>query len=140
MQTCSIGEAVKQLGISADTLRYYEKIELIPRVARNASGVRAYNAKDLSRLRFIQRAQAMNFSLAEIAELVKMRENPTTARQDVRALTHRKLKDVKTRLDELQTLHHELQLLVNLCAESQAECPIIDRLERDDPAKVDPDA
>tara|TARA_R110002167_G_scaffold9917_1_gene45712 strand:- start:65 stop:487 length:423 start_codon:yes stop_codon:yes gene_type:complete len=140
METCSIGEAVKRLGISADTLRYYEKIDLIPRVARNASGIRSYSAKDLSRLRFIRRAQAMNFSLAEIAELVKMRDNPTTARREVRALTHRKLQAVKERLDGLQVLHNELQLLVNLCAESQAECPIIDRLDRDGPSESDPDA
>ncbi len=139
MQTCSIGEAVKQLGISADTLRYYEKIDLIPATARNASGFRVYSAKDLSRLRFIKRAQAMNFSLAEIAELVKMRDNPETARREVRELTHGKLQEVKQRLDELQTLHHELQLLVNLCTESQEKCPILERLNRDIPAGVDPD-
>ena len=140
METCSIGEAVKRLGISADTLRYYEKIDLIPRVTRTASGIRSYSAKDLSRLRFIKRSQAMNFSLAEIADLVKMRENPTAARQEVRALTHRKLKTVKERLYELQTLHHELQLLVNLCVDSQDECPIIDRLNSERPSGLDQDA
>jgi DNA-binding transcriptional MerR regulator len=132
MHICSIGEAAQQLGISADTLRYYEKINLIPRVARNVSGIRSYSAKDLSRLRFIKRAQAMNFSLKEIAELLKMREKPTSARQEVRELTYQKLEAVKERLNELQTLHNELQLLVNLCADGQGECPIIERLDSED--------
>ncbi|HCS29286.1 MAG TPA: heavy metal-responsive transcriptional regulator, partial [Spongiibacteraceae bacterium] len=51
-----IGEVVEHLGISADTLRYYEKIHLLPRVSRNSSGIRLYGKKDLSRLRFIKRA------------------------------------------------------------------------------------
>ncbi len=141
MQICSIGEAAQQLGISADTLRYYEKINLIPRVTRTASGFRAYSAKDLSRLRFIKRSQAMNFSLKEIAELLTMREKPTAARSEVRELTYQKLKKVKERLNELQTLHQELQLLVNLCTDSQdGECPIIDSLDVDSKnALVSPD-
>ncbi|MEK7758413.1 MAG: MerR family transcriptional regulator, partial [Pseudomonadota bacterium] len=56
------------LGLSADTLRYYEKIGLLQRISRNTAGVRYYSEQDISRLRFIQRAQKMNFSLAEIAD------------------------------------------------------------------------
>lgn len=56
-----IGDVVRELGLSADTLRYYEKIGLLPRVARDPSGLRRYESRDLSRLRFIQRAQKMGF-------------------------------------------------------------------------------
>ncbi|WP_254774072.1 MerR family transcriptional regulator [Marinobacter sp. AC-23] len=52
-----IGKVTEQLDISADTLRYYEKINLLPRVYRNTAGVRQYSDKDLSRLSFIKRAQ-----------------------------------------------------------------------------------
>ncbi len=62
-----IGEVTRRLNISADTLRYYEKIHLLPPIARNASGLRSYCDKDLSRLKFIKRAQRMGFSLEEIS-------------------------------------------------------------------------
>ena len=63
-----IGDVTKQFNVTADTLRYYEKIGLFPNVSRTTAGVRQYNDKDLSRLRFIKRAQYMNFSLDEIKD------------------------------------------------------------------------
>ena len=65
----TIGWVSSQLGMSIDTLRYYEKIGLLPPVRRTASGQRRYSSPDLSRLRFIRRAQGMGFSLEEIAQL-----------------------------------------------------------------------
>mgnify|MGYP002620975450 CR=1 FL=1 len=127
----TIGEAARQLEISVDTLRYYEKIGLLPKVSRAESGIRQYSDKDLSRLKFIKRAQQMNFTLAEIGDLLKMRENPRHARDEVRQLTVEKLKEVEIRLSELDTLRKELSLLVNLCAASDGGCPIIDRIDED---------
>ena len=129
--TYKIGEVTKLLSLSADTLRYYEKIKLLPRVGRNASGVREYDDKDISRLKFIQRAQKMNFSLAEIADLLKMRENPQQVRNEVRQLTADKLSEVDAHLESLTTLRNELQLLLNLCQGSEDGCPIIDGLDKD---------
>src|SRR3990172_5350467 len=95
-----IGDVTERLGLSADRLRYYEKIGLLPKVGRSTSGIRFYSDKDLSRLQFIQRAQAMDFSLAEIAQLLEMRESPQRARPKVRELTRNKLTEVSARLDE----------------------------------------
>jgi len=124
-----ISEVSKLLGLSADTLRYYEKITLIPKVQRSSGGVRLYSDSDLSRLRFIRRAQSMNFSLAEIGDLLSMREDPQHARDEVRELTHRKLAAINQQLAELDTLRKELQLLVNLCTGSEDGCPIIEGLD-----------
>ncbi len=124
-----IGDVTQRLGISADTLRYYEKIGLLPPIYRVASGIRAYRERDLSRLRFIQRAKSMNFSLQEIGQLLEMREDPQHAREDVRKLTHRKLNEVEDHLKQLGTLRNELTLLINLCRGVEAGCPIIDDLE-----------
>jgi len=129
MNVYRIGDITEQLGLSADTLRYYEKIGLLPRVARTPSGIRQYDDKDISRLKFIQRAQKMNFSLAEIGYLLQMREDPQHARDDVRELTHRKLKEVENHMDELGTLRKELSLLLNLCRGAEAGCPIIEDLD-----------
>jgi DNA-binding transcriptional MerR regulator len=119
-----IGEVGRLLGLSADTLRYYERIGLLPRVARRA-GVRRYSERDLSRLRFVQRAQRMNFTLTEIGALLRMREAPARARREVRALTARKLAEVEAGLQELDALRRELTLLLNLCAEGEGGCPIL---------------
>lgn len=117
------------LGLSADTLRYYEKIQLLPKVARTASGIRVFDDKDISRLKFIQRAQKMNFSLAEIGELLHMREDPQHARDEVRQLTTHKLAEVESHIEDLATLRKELQLLLNLCQASKEGCPIIKGIE-----------
>lgn len=125
-----IGDVTVQTGFSADTLRYYEKTGLLTNVARAASGVRLYSDKDLSRLRFIQRAKTMNFSLDEIAQLLQMRENPAKVRRSVRELTQHKLNQVESHLKTLTTLRNELTLLVNLCTGAKDGCPIIDEIDQ----------
>jgi DNA-binding transcriptional MerR regulator len=125
-----IGKVTEKLGISADTLRYYEKIKLLPRIYRNTAGVRLYNDKDLSRLGFIKRAQKMGFSLAEISALLDFRENPQTARPQVRSLAFQKLTDIELHLEELGRLRDELRLLTNLCGASPDGCPILESLDK----------
>lgn len=131
-----IGDIARLLGVSADTLRYYEKIGLLPRVGRSGAGLREYGERDVSRLRFIQRAQKMGFSLAEIAHLLAMRENPQQARDDVRTLTAAKLDEVEARLKELTLLRDELRLLLNLCRGAKDGCPIIETIDK--PGKKKP--
>ena len=126
-----IGEVTERTGLSADTLRYYEKIGLLPGVSRNDSGIRLYSDKNLSRLNFIKRAQHMNFKLEEIKQLLLMREDPQHAKNDVRQLTAKKLEDIESHLADLSTLRNELTLLLNLCRASEDGCPIIEDLDAD---------
>ncbi|MBI5751576.1 MAG: MerR family transcriptional regulator [Hydrogenophilales bacterium] len=130
-----IGDMASLLGMSADTLRYYEKLGLLPRVGRSGAGLREYGERDVSRLRFIQRAQKMGFSLAEIAHLLAMRENPHLARDEVRILTSVKLEEVEARLKELTLLRDELRLLLNLCRGAKDGCPIIETIGQPSPKK-----
>jgi len=130
MSQYRIGDVSQKLGLSADTLRYYEKIGLLPKVGRNGAGIRFYNDRDLSRLRFIQRAQQMDFTLAEIRELLRMREAPQKARKRVRELTAHKLAEVESRLAELQALRRELALLMNLCSAGGKSCGIIKAINK----------
>ncbi len=124
-----IGEVTRRLGMSADTLRFYEKIGMLPRVTRNGSGVRRYERADLARLKFIQRARLMNFSLDEIRNLLQFRSDPSGSKAQVRELTRRKLDDISARVDALQALHRELDLLMDSCTGSGKSCPIIDGIE-----------
>ncbi len=130
MAAYRIGEISDRLDLSVDTLRYYEKISLLPRVARNASGLRTYDDRDIARLEFIQRAQKMNFTLSEISQLMRMREAPQMVRPEVRELTRRKLDDIEACLADLKTLRNELQLLLNLCDSSADGCPIIEEIDK----------
>ncbi len=124
-----IGEVSKKLNISTDTLRYYEKIKLLPRISRLASGLRVYSKKDLSRIMFIKRAQRMKFSLKDIANLLNFRERPQTAKPEIRKLANQRLNDIEEHLIALETLRNELTLLIGLCQKSNDGCPILDSFE-----------
>ena len=131
MSHYAIGELAEASGLSRDTLRYYERLGLLQQVGRDPGGRRVYGERHLSALHFIRRAQSMGFSLEEIGKLLQFREDPTTARSDVRELMQQKLKLVEQQLQELQLLRNEMVLLLNLCgcvSDSDA-CPILDSLE-----------
>jgi len=129
MSGLSIGEASRELGVSVDTLRYYEKIGLLPRIARDPGGRRRYEPSDLSRLRFIRRAQRCDFSLDEIAQLLELRSQNDAARPAVQRLTEHKIVEVKARIMDLDRLQRELDGLLNLCRGSDNGCPILEGLE-----------
>ena len=126
-----IGAVTRRLNISADTLRYYEKIHLLPSISRDASGLRNYCENDVSHLKFIKRAQRMGFSLEEIGHLLEFRSAPQQAKPEIRQLAGDKLADIEDHLQELKTLRNELSLLINLCANSEDGCPIIEGLDDD---------
>lgn len=129
--TLRIREAARTVGLSADTLRYYEKINLVPRPAVSVGGQRAYVERDLARLRFVSRAQSLGFTLDEIRQLLRFRENPRRRIAGVRELAKRKCKALETQREALDQMYRELTLLVNLCSGSGASCPILDRMDAD---------
>lgn len=109
---CHIGAIHEQLGLSCDTLRYYEKIGLIRKVKRSKGGVRCYTDNDISRLQFIIQAKCMNFSLDEIKILLSLRENPILSSRKARNLAHHKIKSIEKRIMQLETLQDELSTLL----------------------------
>jgi DNA-binding transcriptional MerR regulator len=125
-----IGDIKTITGHSPDTLRYYEKIGVLPTIARNSSGLRLYDKKDISHLQFIKRAQSMNFTLDEIKSLLKMRENPIQCKDSIRQLTFEKLQNIEEQLKNLTTMKKEFTLLLNLCRGSKNGCPIIEDFDQ----------
>lgn len=125
----TIGETSRRTGYTPDTLRYYERIGLLKPMARDAGGRRRYGHADLERLGFIRRAGKMNFSLAEIAQLLALRDNPGRKRAQVRRLAAAKLEIIDEHIDALVHLRGELELLLNLCTGTAGSCPILDRLD-----------
>jgi MerR family mercuric resistance operon transcriptional regulator len=116
------------VGVHVETIRYYQRLKLVPEPPRPVGSIRRYTETDADRLRFIKRAQAMGFTLAEITSLLSLQ-----ARRSCRAtreLAAAKLVLVDTRIRELCNLRKELAGLIADCdANTQdARCPVIQRL------------
>ena len=124
-----IGEAARRSGFSPDTLRYYDKIGLMPRVGRDAGRRRDYVESDIDRLAFIQRAKSVDFSLEDIRILLRLRAAPSAARQEVLHLTQAKLAEIERKLADLAQLKGELTRLTGACcAMGGPSCPILEQL------------
>lgn len=137
--SCTIGEMSRRSGHTPDTLRYYERIGLLKPVPRDNGGRRRYGRAELERLAFIGRARKMNFSLAEIGDLLELRDRPGNNRQRVSRLAASKLETIDEHIRELTYLRHELELLLNLCAGSSDGCPILEALAHDRTGALPPD-
>lgn len=125
-----IGQVAKELSVNVDTLRYYEKIQLLGVIKRTDTGIRLYSSNDVTRIVFIKEAQKVGFSLEEIRQLLSFRDNPTVSKPSVRSLVAKKYQVIEQRITELQALKKELSSLTALCLESEGDCPILNRFER----------
>ncbi|ROR98937.1 MerR family copper efflux transcriptional regulator/MerR family gold-responsive transcriptional activator of gol and ges genes [Sinobacterium caligoides] len=126
-----IGELADKTHVSVDTLRYYEKIGLMPAVKRRGSGQRVYGDAELETLCFIKRAQLMAFSLKEIAELLKIRSNEHVMHEQAQLMARDKLVLLDEQITELTELRQELSAMLADCEQSSSDgdCPIIQGLQ-----------
>ena len=102
MQTIGIGTLARRAGVGIDTVRYYERSGLLAPNTRLASGYRRYSDAEVSRLRFIRRAQALGFSLKEIGDLLAVSSKRDVA--SVKRSAMAKLADVENRIAELERI------------------------------------
>ena len=132
MPTLTIGKLARETGVAAETLRYYERRGLITPTQRTTSGYRLYRPDATRRLRFIRRAQALGFSLDEIAELLSLSDNPTKSAAEVKQLTHTKVSDIDARIRDLERMKQGLVALKASCSGhgSTADCPILAALNQ----------
>jgi DNA-binding transcriptional MerR regulator len=95
------GEIARRAGVSADTLRHYERRGLVAKPRRLANGYRAYPPEALDRVLLIQRALAVGFTLDELSGLLRARDRGHPPCREVRTLAERKLRDVDRQLEDL---------------------------------------
>lgn len=121
----SIGQLAKHGGVRIDTVRYYERNGLLTPSARLTSGYRRYGQNELSRLRFIRRAQQLGFSLKEIQSLLGLSAQRNVAQ--VKRTAQAKLADVEARIADLQRVRRGLAQMVEACPGhgKATECPIL---------------
>jgi Cu(I)-responsive transcriptional regulator len=126
----NIGEAAVRSELPAKTIRYYEDIALI-RPARAANGYRDYSDSDVHRLRFLQRARGLGFTIEECRSLISLYDNEQRASADVKKVAQEKIREVERKIAELETMKATLARLVACChGDDRPDCPILDDLAR----------
>jgi DNA-binding transcriptional MerR regulator len=99
-------------GVSADTVRHYERLGLLPRAVRTPAGYRRFPPESVDRVLLIQRALTVGFSLRELAAVLERRERGAPPCRRVRALVGERLASLESRLSELTSLRDEMRHLV----------------------------
>mgnify|MGYP003551110020 FL=1 len=132
MSNLGIGQLAKRAGVAIDTVRYYERNDLLSPAGRLASGYRRYGEAELKRLRFIRRAKALGFTLEDIRGLLSLSDERSVAR--IKQAAEAKLADIDRRIDELERIREGLRNLVKACpGHGRAEsCPILNALNAED--------
>ena len=127
----TIGRVAKLAGVNVETIRYYQRRRLIAEPDKPHMGYRRYPADIVKRIRFIKRAQALGFTLEEIAELLGLEEARACA--ETRALAAHKMELIDRKLMGLKAMRKALGGLVQQCDRKQPTkgCPIIQVLEQD---------
>jgi len=125
----SIGALSGRSGVHIETIRYYEKIGIMPAPARSAGGYRIYGADHVRRLHFIRRGRELGFSLDELRGLLHLVDGHTYTCREVHALTVEHLAAIRQKIADLRRLEHVMSEMAKQCKGDQVpECPIIDAL------------
>ncbi len=134
-----IGELAKRSAVTVQTVRFYERLRLLPEPQRKDSGYRVYSESDLKRLRFVRQAKSLGFSLDEIREILRMRERGHCPCGDVVSIAQRHLRTVEEQITQLSKFRDGLSQAVKQWKRSgkqtisaDAICVLIERtLESD---------
>ena len=124
-----ISDAAAASGCHLETIRYYERVGLMPPPARTASGYRAYRPAEVERLRFISRGRELGFSLEEIRSLLDLAAHPESPCASADQMVREHLDAIETRIRDLQNMCAELSKLAG-CHSGHAEhCRLLEALD-----------
>ena len=123
----TIGELAKHAQVNLETIRYYERQELLAKPPRLQSGYRAFPMESVERIRFIKQAKELGFSLKEIKEIIALRTEPQSSGAGVKKRVEAKIAGIDEKMKALRTIKKELALLKASCdgTSSISECPIL---------------
>lgn len=125
MSDITIGRLSDATGVKIETIRYYEKVGIMPKPPRTSGGQRAYGVAHRARLSFIKRSRDLGFSLYAIRSLLGLADEPPTC-GEVHAITSQHLTDVRSRIRDLKRLETTLSAIAGECKGGDTpDCPII---------------
>lgn len=119
--TLRVADLAEAAGVSADTVRYYEKAGLLPAPPRTPAGYRAYDESAVERLRFIQGAQRLGLKLAEIRDLLAVRDTGTCPCTPAEAMLRRRIGEIDAEITRLTELRADLTAMAD--ALPSPDCP-----------------
>jgi MerR family transcriptional regulator, mercuric resistance operon regulatory protein len=130
MESMTIGQLAAAAEVNVETVRYYQRRNLLARPERPSGSIGRYESGALTRLRFIKRSQALGFSLDDVQALLSLDDGQ--ACRAAKEIGEHKLADVRERIQTLQALEAALQQLVSQCSSSKRKvsCPLIEALTR----------
>lgn len=129
MRSLTIGKLAELAGVHLETIRYYERIGLMPEPGRTPGGYRSYGGGHVQRLSFIRRSRELGFGIEEIKALLALAEPGQTSCAEVRVLTMAHLDDVRTKIADLRRLESILAETVDQCSGNNTPaCPVLDML------------
>jgi MerR family mercuric resistance operon transcriptional regulator len=124
-----IGTLARQSGVNIETIRYYEKIGVMPKPGRSAGGYRLYTAEHLKRLTFIRRGRELGFGLGELRDLLRLVDGHAHTCAEVRALMLEHVADIRRKIADLRRLARVMTEVSSRCTgDLVPECPIVDAL------------
>lgn len=124
-----IGEMSRKTGVNIETIRYYERIGIMPNPVRTQGGHRAYDAGQLKRLDFIRRSRELGFSLGEIRALLDLVDTGTYTCAEVHQMTTAHLANVRKKISDLRRMERVLKEMAAECSRGYVpDCPIVDKL------------
>jgi MerR family mercuric resistance operon transcriptional regulator len=130
----TIGGLSRRTGCNIETIRYYERIGLLPKARREAGGrFRRYSGDDVTRLRFIRRARQLGFTLDEVRGLLRLASgNGESVRAEARSLAAAHVADIRAKIADLQAMEAVLSDAICQCQASRhSHCPLIEVLSGD---------
>jgi len=125
----SIGDLSRCTGVNVETIRYYERIGLLPAPPRTQGGHRLYDDPHRLRLAFIRRSRALGFTIDEVRALLRLAREGGLACGEAEKITLRHLQSIRGKIADLRKLERTLATLAQACKASQRrQCPIIEAL------------
>jgi Hg(II)-responsive transcriptional regulator len=128
------GELAAHAGVNVQTVRFYERRGIVPKPARTANGYRVYSVEAVRLIRFIKRAQELGFTLDEVQELLRLRNNRRSSCAAVKSAGRIKMVAVEAKIANLKAIKRALAVLLASCDRNDRDraCPILEALEAAD--------
>ncbi|MAM00528.1 MAG: transcriptional regulator [Alteromonadaceae bacterium] len=123
------GELAKRTGCNIETIRYYERIGLLPNPPRSENGFRRYEESHVTRLMFIRRARGLGFTLDEVQDLLRLVDGGHYICAQVQELALSHVDEIQRKIEDLRRMEQALKEMAKQCSgEEVPECPIIEIL------------